>query len=252
MLQEFIANQFFHFFLIFMRVGVVMSLIPAFSEQYITKKSRLLLALAISLVVLPVLKDKFPAAPTTVEALVYLMFVEAFIGFFVAMTIKLVFEALQIAGVFISNQTGLAAAQIFNPGLAQQGALYGALLYSSGIFLVFATDTHHLFIQAMVGSYQMFPPGEMAPIGDFSEMITKTVSKSWLIGFQLSGPVLLISFVIHLGMGMVAKLVPSINIFFVSLPIQVVVGIIVMMVTMSAMLTWFLATVQEHAAFFIN
>ncbi len=252
MLQNFITNEFFHFFLIFMRIGVALSMMPGFSERHVMSKSRLLLAFAISLVVLPVLKPKFPPTPDSLELLVFLIFIEVFIGLFIAIVIKLIFESLQIAGVLISNQTGLAAAQIFNPGLAQQGAVYGALLSAAGIFIMFVTDTHHNILAAIIGSYELFPPGNMPPMGNFSEVVTHSVSKSFELGFQLSAPVILISFVIHLSMGMIAKLVPSINIFFVSLPIQVVVGIVVMMMTMTAMMSWFFSVLKENIFLFIG
>ncbi|WP_207436413.1 flagellar biosynthetic protein FliR, partial [Sabulibacter ruber] len=99
---------------------------------------------------------------------------------------RLLMSALEVAGAVIGVQAGLANAQVFNPALASQGTLLGALMGWLGLLLIFITNMHHLLILAVVDSYAMFVPGAPLPVDDMANAIGQLVARSFLIGVQMS------------------------------------------------------------------
>src|SRR3546814_12035340 len=79
---------------------------------------------------------------------------------------------------------------------------------------------HHLMLMALVDSYTLFVPGTGFPTGDFSEMAAETVARSFALGFQIALPVVVVGVLIYLAMGLMSRLMPQIQVFFLALPVQ--------------------------------
>ncbi|MDN3719911.1 flagellar biosynthetic protein FliR [Roseibium salinum] len=166
------------FLLMFARLGTMIMLLPALGESVIPMRFRLTIALALTLVLYPVGAGQYPAELTANPMrLLVLLGGELAIGFGIGLCAKMITSVLQIAGVIIANQSGLAFAlgtDIANEG--QQGALYGNFLSILAMTLVFVTDTHYLVIAALYDSFTIFPPGNPLPVGDF---FPRTRRKRW-------------------------------------------------------------------------
>jgi len=231
--------QLFAPLLVFARLGTAMLLLPGFGEIYVPQRWRLLLALLLAVLVAPVLSPALPALPGMPSRLAALLFAEIVIGLFLGSVARLMLLALEIAGNIISMQLGLSAAQIFNPLMGQQSALPASMLMTLGAMLVFATDTHHLLLRAAVDSYGVFPPGMLPPFGELSEAATRIVSASFRLGLELAAPFVVAGTVFFAALGVLSRLVPQLQIFFVTLPVQIVGGLAMFALTLAAMMGWF-------------
>jgi len=147
---------------------------------------------------------------------------------------------LQVGGTIIAFNAGLASAQLFDPSAGQQGAITGAFLATLGITLLFVTNMHHVMLMALVDSYALFVPGAGFPVGDFSEMATRVVSDSFRLGLQIALPVLVVGVLIYLSMGLMARLMPQMQVFFIALPLQILVGFSVLAVTLGVIMMVFI------------
>ena len=102
---------------------------------------------------------------------------------------------------------------------ASRALLIGNFLTLLGMTLLFATDSHHLVIAALNESYRIFSPGEMMPSGDVAALATRAFAAAFKIGMQLSAPFLVFGLVFNIGLGVLARLMPQMQVYFVGVPL---------------------------------
>jgi flagellar biosynthetic protein FliR len=153
---------------------------------------------------------------------------------------RLIMSALQVAGYLIATQTGLAYAQTVDPTMGVQGAIVGTFFSLLGTVMIFATNMHHLAIGAIEGSYRMLPPGGSFPTGDLAELAIRYTSGAFLMGLQLSAPFIVFGFVVTASIGLLARLMPQLQVFFIAMPINILAGFLIMMLLLGSMMTMFL------------
>lgn len=240
MLNEILTLDIYRFFLIFTRLGAALLLMPGFSGQLVSSRIRLLLALALSLVLLPVVGTLYPPLPRQVGSLVVLILGEAMVGAYMGVLTQILMACLSIAGSFIGFQVGLTNSFSFDAVAEQQSSTLTALLSNIALVALFATDMHHLMLRAMADSYATFMPGQPLPLDDFSETLGHLMSASFGLGVQLSAPVLAFGLIFYSGMGLLSRLAPQIQVFFVAMPLQVAAGLGMLMVALPMIVMIFL------------
>ena len=151
----------------------------------------------------------------------------------------------------ISFSTGLASATVFNPSLSEQGSAIGLVLTLLGIMMLFIADLHHMVIRAVVESYAVFRPGGELMIGDFSEAITELVSGSFKVAVQLSAPFFVFGLLFFVTLGVLARLMPQLQIFFIGLPAQIYLGLFVWVTILGALMSAFLTYYADTAATYL-
>lgn len=251
MLEALLAGEVFAFLLVFVRIGAALMVMPGIGDGVVTPRIRLLLGLLIAFLVTPLLSPSLPPVPDSPLMLATLVFAEIVVGVMLGLIARLLLTAVDIAGMIISFSLSLANAQVFNPAMATQGSLVGGFLTILALVLIFLTDLHHLMILAVVDSYAMFPVGEIPPTGDAADLIARIVSRSFLIGAQISAPFIVIGLIFYLGVGLIARLMPQVQIFFIAIPVQIMLGVIVMALTLSAVMLYWLRQFEDGLIVFL-
>ena len=141
-------------------------------------------------------------------------------------------QALAVAGEVISLQTTLSFAQTTNPLQAQPTASVTTFITLVGLTAVFATDLHMLFVAGIVRSYTLFPAGHGVPMADFNTLIVRTMGQTFALGIQLSAPVLVFSLVFNIATGLIGRVMPQFQIFFVATPLSVLLGLAVFAISL--------------------
>ena len=240
------------YFLVFARVGAMLMLLPGFGTMGVPARVRLVLALAISLALAPTVQNLYPAiTPSSVIQLTLLILQEVTCGILVGAMAAVIMSGLQVAGFLIASQIGLSYAQTIDPTQNTQGAVVGNFMTLLGVVSIFATDLHHLAIGAIAGSYKMLPPGGHLPTGDMAQLVIRLVSGSFALGFQLAAPFLVFGFAVYAGLGVLAKVMPQLQIFFVAVPINIVAGFVIMLALLGSMITVFLNYYATSMAIFL-
>lgn len=103
--------------------------------------------------------------------------------------------------------------------------------------LIFATDTHYLFIKGVAESYEKFPVGELINSGDLSKFVTFIINDSFILAFKISSPFLLVGLAILVGGGMLARLMPNLQIFFIITPAQIIITFGTLYIVIEAAIT---------------
>ena len=140
--------------------------------------------------------------------------------------------------------TGLGFVTAVDPTQGQQGLIVGNFLTVLGITLVFATDLHYLVIGALNDSYSLFKPGEVMATGDVAALFTRTTGTAFRIGVQLAAPFLVFGLLFNVGLGVLSRLMPQMQVFFVGMPLSILVGFLILLLVIGAMMGVFLDYLQ--------
>ena len=211
--------------LVFARVGAMVMLMPGIGDTAVPQRIRLSFALLMAMILAPLVYKGVGVMPATVGGLAGQVIHEILIGLMIGSVLKLFFTAMSTAGEVISMQTTLSFAQTTNPSMGQSSTAVSTFLSMLGLTLIMATDLHHLFIGAIVKSYDLFPFTRAVPINDAATLAVRTVADSFSLGIQLAAPVIVFSLVFNLAVGLVGRVMPAFQIFFVASPLSVILGL---------------------------
>ena len=228
------------FMLVFARVGAMVMLLPGLGESNIPVRIKLAMALLLTLIILPLHRADYHIDLTSMAALLVMMIYEILIGIVLGATARVTLAALQVAGAVIAQQLGLGFVTSVDPTQGQQGVLIGNFLTLLGVTMLFATDSHYLVIAALNDSYSIFLPGEVVPAGDVAALATRAFSAAFKIGMQLSAPFLVFGLVFNVGLGVLARLMPQMQVYFVGVPLSIMSGFLIFGVVLAAMMGSFL------------
>jgi flagellar biosynthetic protein FliR len=228
------------FMLVFARIGAMVMLLPGFGETNIPVRVRLGIALALTLIILPLHRNAYQISMTSMAPLLVMMFHEIVIGVVLGATARVTLAALAVAGSVIAQQLGLGFVTSVDPTQGQQGVLIGNFLTILGLTLLFATDTHYLIIEALSASYTIFAPGELMPSGDIASLATRAFAGAFKIGIQLSAPFIVFGLVFNLGLGVLARLMPQMQVYFVGVPLSMLAGFLILAAILGTMMGLFM------------
>ena len=228
------------FMLVFARIGAMVMLLPGFGETNIPVRVRLGIALALTLIILPLHRNAYQINMTSMAPLLVMMVHEIVIGVVLGATARVTLSALAVAGSVIAQQLGLGFVTSVDPTQGQQGVLIGNFLTILGLTLLFATDTHYLIIEALSASYTIFAPGELMPSGDIASLATRAFAGAFKIGVQLSAPFIVFGLVFNLGLGVLARLMPQMQVYFVGVPLSMLAGFRILAAILGTMMGRFM------------
>jgi flagellar biosynthesis protein FliR len=233
--------------LLFARLGAMIMLLPGFGETVVPARVRLAFALVFAIMLSPTLADRMPPPGDTVWSMAFQIGSETLIGALLGGAARILVSATATAGQIIGLEIGLAFAQTADPTMTQSGQLMAVFLSLLGVTLIFATGLHHMFIEGVAGSYDIIAPGAVAPVGDAAQLALEATATSFRVGFQIAMPLIAAGLIFRLGLGVLSRLIPQIQVFFIALPLQVMGGLVVFALGLSTgMLIW-LDSLERYA-----
>jgi flagellar biosynthetic protein FliR len=228
------------FMLVFARIGTMVMLLPGLGEMSMPVRVRLTLALVLSAMFLPLHRAAYNIDLREFGPVLLMLGHEILIGAILGLVARLSISALQVAGAVIAQQMGLGFVTAIDPGQGQQNVIIGNFLSLLALTLIFATDMHYLVIAALNDSYRIFAPGAAIMAGDVAKLMTDTVAGAFKVGIQLSAPFLIFGLLFNLGLGVLSRLMPQMQVFFVGLPLSILLGFLILLVVIGAMMGTFL------------
>ena len=232
------------FLLTFARVGTMVMLLPGVGELNLPSRVRLSIALVLTALLLPAHQKAYAVDLKSLGPVLVLLFQELIVGAVLGLTARLAISALQVTGSVVAQQLGLGFVTAVDPTQNQQGMLVGNFLTLLGITLIFATDLHHLVIAAMNDSYKIFQPGELPLMGDAAQHVTRVIATAFRIGIQLSAPFLVFGLLFNIGLGVLSRLMPQMQVFFIGLPLSILLGFLLLLIVVGAMMGTFVSYLQ--------
>ncbi|MCE2987044.1 MAG: flagellar type III secretion system protein FliR [Phenylobacterium sp.] len=214
--------------MVFSRLAAMVMTMPVVGEQAVPARIRLSFALVLTLTLTPVVMPVLPALPVELGDMALQVVREVFIGIMIGAVMRIFMSALAVAGEVISIQSTLSFAQTSAPGIIDSSTTLGTFLGLIGLILIFSTNLHHLFLGAMVNSYNIFPFGVSASINDSGQLAIRTLSDAFRMGIQLSAPVLVLALVFNVALGLAARIMPQFQVFFVASPLMVLLSLAIL------------------------
>jgi len=227
------------FILAFARIGTMVMLLPGLGELSVPVRVRLTVALVLTAVLLPLHRTDYNLDLRSFGPLLAMLAEEMFIGAVLGLAARLTISALQVAGSVIAQQLGLGFVTAVDPMQGQQGVIVGNFLTILGITLFFAVDLHHLVIAALNDSYKLFAPGDIPLLGDVAALTTRTIASAFKVGIQLSAPFLVFGLLFNLGLGVLSRLMPQMQVFFIGLPLSILLGFLLLVLVIGVMMGTF-------------
>ena len=237
--------------LIFIRLASIVLLVPGLGDPAVPPRLRLCFALLLAMMITPIVGPYIPAMPPTLGALTGIVLHETIIGLMLGSLMRILLFTLVTTGEILSLQTTLSFAQTANPTEAQSSTSLGAFLAIFGLVMIWVTNTHHLFIRAMVDSYQIFSPAKTVMIGDAGTLMVKTLGESFVLALQLSAPVIVFALVFNIATGFVGRMMPNFPVFFAATPLSVLFGLALVALSLGSMGMVFIDHYQQFLGVFI-
>lgn len=229
----------FAFALVLARSSAAVMLLPGFGEAEPPAMVRAGLAVALTFLILPVLLPLMPSVPASTLRLGGMIGAELLCGVLLGWLARLIALSLPIAGAIISLLLGLASVLQPDPSLGGQSTALARLFGLAVPVLVLSTGLYALPLQALVGSYQLVPPGTWLPDGSAAESVTGAVAEGFALALRLSAPFVLSGVLVQAGLGLGARLVPQMQVYAMAVPGQILAGLALLaMLSVSLLGAW--------------
>ncbi len=246
-LQNLLVDEIFHWLLVFARVGTALTALPGVGHPAVPMRIRLLFALATSYVISIALYQQLPSPPDSPLTMFVMIGAEIFIGALFATVARLLLSTLHSLGMVIAMQSSLASAMFFDPGAGGQSAAPSIFMVLVGTVLIMAMDLHHVMLAGFVRSYQLWPAAHFPNVGDSALYLASLFSHAFTIAIQISAPFLFGSLFAYLVAGIMGRVMPTFQAFFVMMPLQILGGFALMALTLHAIMLWYSQYVREVA-----
>ncbi|QOL20432.1 flagellar biosynthetic protein FliR [Candidatus Bodocaedibacter vickermanii] len=243
MADQILLNEFWPIMVISARMIGLFSWMPGFGDLHIPFRMRMMIAVGVATAF--ALTLKVPSYPVNSFYMSAMLISEYLTGTFLGFTLKLFLSALETAGTIMSQSIGLSNALVPNLVDHDQTSILTSFFTLSGVTFIFVFDLHHLILWGVYNSYELIPIGTLNILQDKALLITHTVNDAFAYALKFSMPFFIFGNIIYIGMGILNKLIPQIQVFFLSMPIQILVGLIILMFSVGFILTSFLEYVSQ-------
>lgn len=240
----------FPFFLVLARVGAAVMVFPALSDMSVNVRARMMIVLAVSFILYPLLRAQLPALPDRSGDMALLLFGELVVGLLLGLGARLILAAMSVAGELIAFLAGFQSATLFDPLSGTNTAAPTILLTLSASLVVLALNLHHQLIEAVVESYSAFPPGVLPDVGDVTSAVVTMLALLTKLGLQLAAPVVVAGILSNALFGVLNRLIPQLQIFFVSVPVSICISLLVIAAGFGTMLQLWATAAQSRLTVF--
>jgi len=224
MLQDYIPL----FGVILIRVAGIVVAIPAFSSRTVPLHVRIGLVIGLTVILFPIVSDQVRPLSLSWPQVVPLLFTEFMVGMVLGFAISFVMNAFIIAGELIGIQMGINLISALDPVAGGQVPILGQFMGLLGMLIFLAIDGHHMMFEALVASFQLVPPMHVHFSGFLVESVLKLGLGMFVLALKVGAPVMTAVFIVTLGMGILGRTIPQLNVMLNNVPITIGVGLLVL------------------------
>lgn len=216
------------FALILARVGAMMALMPGLGESSSPALIRVGLALGIAILLVPILAPATPPVPASGLTLGLMVASEVLTGLWFGWLTRTIAMALPVAAEFVAILTGLSSVLQPDPELGAQASALAKLFNLAAPVIILASGLYMLPLRALVGLFQLIPPGHLLPAGDGLTVAVRAVGTTFTLALRVASPFVVAAIVWHVAMGQIARVMTRVQIYFVAMPGQILGGLILL------------------------
>lgn len=229
------------FMLVFARISMVIAVIPIFGSTNVPVPIKIGLSLFLSLIIYTIIDQSMVPLNMSIANLFIILLKEGIVGLMFGFVTGIMFFAIQFAGHFVSFQMGFAMVQLIDPQSQERVPIIGQFYFILGILIFLLINGHHLVLSALGESFNLVPIGSGMINGDLTNSLVFLGGKVFILAMKISSPILATLFLTDVMMGIIARTVPQMNIFFVSLPLKISIGMLLVIITIGSF-PWLIGT----------
>jgi len=220
------TNQAQLFMLAFVRIASMLALMPIFGSASIPVQLKAGLSLAVCFILFPFIQQHATVPlPATTGLFVYKIVLEVFVGISIGFVATLLFSAIQFAGYLIDALTGFSFVELVDPFTDTSVTVFGQFNVLVFTIVFFLINGHYFMLLAVEKSFEVIPLlGVSAPMGKLAAFMTQQTGAVFVIAFKMCAPMFVTLMVTQVALGVVARTVPQINVFFVGIPLNIAVA----------------------------
>ncbi len=156
-------------------------------------------------------------------------FKEVLVGIIMGFTLNIVFQGISFAGLLVGRDMGLAMSSMFDPVSGDDGNIVATILSMAAVIVFVLIDGHHFVVQSLAYSFNLIPLGGFAVTESAYELIVKYSGSIFILAVKIASPLIVAYFLIHLASGIIARVSPSFQVFFVLIPLKIGLGLFLLM-----------------------
>jgi flagellar biosynthetic protein FliR len=229
-------DELIRFWLLTVRIGALVLALPFWGARVVPGHLKILLVFLLSFGLYPAIQTQPIAVPPNVGVLALFVLGEVFIGITMGFVVQLTFLSVQLSGELVSQQMGMSLATLFDPQNASQSSLIANFQYIVSVLLFFSTFAHHWFILALAESLHRIPLLEFTASKTVAMSLIALLAQACVMAIKIAAPVLVTLLLVSFGLGIVARLVPQMNVFVLSFPVSLGTGLLVLSLALSYLL----------------
>ncbi|MHC4621678.1 MAG: flagellar biosynthetic protein FliR [Planctomycetota bacterium] len=223
--MELMIEKLLGFAMVLTRISAFFLVVPVFGWKTIPVTIKVAITLLLAIFFSVMTQLPIDAKQVSVLEAVLLIANEATYGLALGLVAVALFSAVRFGGRIIERQMGLAMAEVLDPLTNDRAQPLGSLLEMIFIILFLSANGHHLFLLVISRSYETFPAGSIPTISSLTTGVIGAGSALWLAGLRLAAPILAAFLLLMVILAVLARMVPEMNILFVSLPLRVGLGL---------------------------
>lgn len=235
-LYTLVLNDVWGHLLVGSRLLGLMLYFPGLSSNTVTYKMRFLIIMCLSFVLTPLIFNPSPSSPPGSWAVCFSIFQEVFMGIIFSFMLKTLFSALDVAGSIMGLQMNLSNIFVHNSDTNQQEGFLSGYINLISVTLVFITHYHYRIFDVFIKTFHYFTPTHME---DIYSIFIETLTSSFVFGVTMAGPFIVISVLTYILAGVLNRLIPQMQVFFLIQPLQLIMGFSILIISLSIILDFF-------------
>ena len=226
--MELMIGKLLGFALVLTRISAFFLVVPVFGWKTIPARVKVAMTMLMAVFFSLIAPSAINAGQVSIVEAVLLMTYEATYGFALGLVAALLFAPVKLSGRIIERQMGLAMAEILDPLTGERSQPVGSLLEMIFVVLFLSANGHHLFLSIISRSYETFPVGRIPTMAVLATGVIKAGSTMLIVGLKLAAPILAAFLLLMVVLAVLARIMPDMNILFISLPLRVGMGLLLM------------------------
>jgi len=234
------------FFLAFTRIMSIIIHVPVLGGQSIPNQVRIGLGFVLAMVLIP--WQPLPEEAASIGFIAYGLSIgkEILIGTLIGYSADLAFGAIQMAGGAMGLGSGFESSRIFNPSMGDSGSAFDQIFVMTATVVFLMINGHHLVIAAIQKTFELLPINGSLPFNGL-EAIMRTTSTFVMAGIHLALPVMTAVILADLTLGLLARVAPQVQVYFLGLPVKVVVSLLALSFMFASLLPYVSSLFQNMA-----
>jgi flagellar biosynthetic protein FliR len=240
------------FMLVLIRMSAMIYSFPFFGSPAVTPKLRIMIAVVISFMILPLAGQENLGQDWSLGYMTLQIAKESFVGLVVGFGAKFLFESFALAGTFAGRQMGFAMADLLDPVTSVPQSMVGQFWALVAILFFVAIDGHHFLVRLMLENFEVVPIGDGYMSPRTGRLLIAGSSNMFQTAIRLAAPALTLTLMVDIGIAVLTRAMPRLQIFFVALPLKLFVGIFASIVSLQLFQALFMTIFSDFQIYMVE